>query len=326
MTLRIGLLGASKISPEAVIRPAGELDGVEITRVAARDPGRARAFAAEHGIEGVEADYAALVSSDAVDLVYNGLPPSAHAEWSRQALAHGKHVLCEKPFAMNTAEVESMLSAADASGRHLVEAFHHRYHPLWHRVVDLMGEQVIGDIRHVDAAFWTPIPYQPGELRYVPELGGGALMDLGCYPIHWSRTVVGTAPEVVAAEATWHRTGVDLSMQAELRFPGGETAKIFCSMDEHELDGSESSIVINGSKGRLTVVNPLVPHAGNRVTIETHDGTVSEEVPRGHSTYFYQLEWMLDVIAGKREALTGGRDGLDTMRVIDVAYALARAD
>ena len=323
MSIRIGLLGASKISRGAVIGPARELDGVEVTRVAARSPERAQAFADEHGIEAIETDYAALVESGAVDLVYNGLPPSGHAEWSMRALAAGKHVLCEKPFAMNAREVETMLEAAAASGAHLVEAFHHRYHPLWHRIVELLAEGSVGDIRDIEAHFWTPIPWREGELRYAPELGGGAMMDLGCYPVHWSRTVVGAEPEVVSASATWHETGVDLSMEAQLEFPGGETAKVFCSMDEHKLRNSESAIVVSGSAGRMTVVNPLAPHAGHSLTIETADGSRSEEVP-GQSTYYHQLEWMLDVIAGRREPLTGGRDGLETMRVIDAVYALAR--
>ena len=323
MSIRIGLLGASRISRGAVIGPARDLDGVDVTRVAARDQARAASFADEHGICGIESDYAALVESDAVDLVYNGLPPSEHAEWSKRALAAGKHVLCEKPFAMNAAEVESMLDAAEASGAHLVEAFHHRYHPLWHRIVELLAEGVVGDIRDVEAHFWTPIPYVEGELRYEPALGGGAMMDLGCYPVHWSRTVVGTEPRVVAASATWHDKGVDLSMEARLEFPGGETAKVFCSMDENELDSSESAIVVTGSQGCMTVVNPLAPHAGNSLTLDTVDGRRTEEVP-GRSTYYHQLEWMLDVIAGRKKALTGGRDGLETMRVIDAAYALAR--
>jgi predicted dehydrogenase len=324
VSVRIGLLGASKISRGAVIGPARELDGVEVTRVAARDPARARAFADEHGIGGIESDYAALVESDAVDLVYNGLPPNGHAEWSIRALVAGKHVLCEKPFAMNAAEVETMLEATEASDAFLVEAFHHRYHPLWHRIVELLAERVVGDIREVEAHFWTPIPWRAGELRYDPALGGGAMMDLGCYPVHWSRTVVGTEPKVASASATWHDSGVDLSMQARLEFPGGETAKVFCSMDEQALDGSESALVVSGSKGRMTVVNPLAPHGGHTLTIETAEGSHSEEVP-GQSTYYHQLEWMLDVIAGRKAPLTGGDDGFANMRVLDAAYALARS-
>ncbi len=261
-------------------------------------------------------------TGDAVDLVYNALPPNGHAEWSIRALAAGKHVLCEKPFAMSAVEVESMLETAAASGTHLVEAFHHRYHPLWHRILELLSENILGEIDEVEAHFWTPIPYRAGELRYEPSLGGGAMMDLGCYPVHWSRTVIGAEPRVAAASATWHERGVDLSMEAQLEFPGGQTAKVFCSMDEDKLDSSESAIVIRGSKGRMTVDNPLAPHAGNSLTIETSNGSHREEVP-GNSTYYHQLEWMLGVIAGSKQALTGGLDGLNNMRVLDAAYALA---
>ena len=150
------------------------------------------------------------------------------------------------------------------------------------------------------------------------------MMDLGCYPVHWSRAVVGTEPKVASASATWHDRGVDLSMQARLEFPGGETAKVFCSMDEQALYSSESALVVSGSKGRMTVVNPLAPHGGHTLTLETAEGSHSEEVP-GQSTYYHQLEWMLDIVAGRKAPLTGGGDGLANMRVLDAAYALARS-
>ena len=129
--VRIGLLGASRIARSAIIEPAARIAGVEVTRVAASSADKARRYAVEHGIPGIESDYAALVASDAVDLVYNALPPSGHCRWSIEALAHGKHVLCEKPFAMNAREAEHMLAAAEQANGTLIEAFHYRYHPLF---------------------------------------------------------------------------------------------------------------------------------------------------------------------------------------------------
>ena len=322
MSLRIGLLGASKISRGAVIGPARDLAGVSVTRVAARDADRARAFAEEHGIEGIEEDYARLVESDAVDLVYNGLPPSGHAEWTIRALAAGKHVLCEKPFAMNAGEVAAMLDAEAKSGAVLIEAFHHRYHPLWHRLVELLKTGAIGDICEVEARFDAPIPYEPGELRYERALGGGAMMDLGCYPLHWARTVCGTEPEVAAADADWHASGVDVAMRAELQFPRGVVARIGCAMDSDQVKDFKATLSVIGSAGRLDVVNPLAPHHGHELRLETGDEVSVEEVP-GQSTYHHQLEWTLDQIAGRKPPLTGGSDSLATMRAIDAIYRKA---
>ena len=203
-TIRIGLLGASKIARGAVIAPAADIDGVAVTRVAASDRKRAEAYAREHGIPGVEDDYESLVASDDVDLVYNALPPSGHCAWTLAALANGKHVLCEKPFAMNADEAAQMVEASENAPGVLIEAFHYRYHPAFRRLLDILAEGSIGCIQRLSAFFNVTIPHRPGELRHTLELGGGALMDLGCYPLHWVRTVVGEEPDVVSAEATPH--------------------------------------------------------------------------------------------------------------------------
>jgi predicted dehydrogenase len=124
--IRIGLLGASRVSRYAIIDPATGIEGIQVSSVAARDPDRAAMFAEENGIPYVEVDYESLVTSHNVDIVYNGLPPSSHARWSIAALEAGKHVLCEKPFAMNAGEAQAMVGAADRSGKFLIEAYHYR--------------------------------------------------------------------------------------------------------------------------------------------------------------------------------------------------------
>ena len=136
--LRIGLLGASRIAPAAVLQPAQDLPSFEVTRIAASSPAKAEAYAKEHNIPGIEPDYHGLVTSDEVDVVYNALPPVHHLEFSVLALKHNKHVLCEKPFAMNAREAAVMVEAANASDGVLMEAFHYRFHPLFHRVMEVM--------------------------------------------------------------------------------------------------------------------------------------------------------------------------------------------
>jgi len=172
--LRIGLLGASRIAPGAVIKPAAERDDVTITAVAARDPARAAEYAGTHGIAAIAEDYAALIARDDVDMVYNGLPPSGHLEWTLRALDAGKAVLCEKPFAMNADEARTMVDAAAKAGLPLIEAFHYRYHTVMRQAVDMVRSGALGTLHRGYAMFDAPIRKTPDELRWRRDLGGGA--------------------------------------------------------------------------------------------------------------------------------------------------------
>ena len=320
--IRIGLLGASRVSRYAVIEPAAGVEGVEVSAVAARDPARAAVFADENEIPRVEADYEALVSSDAVDVVYNGLPPSSHASWTIAALEAGKHVLCEKPFAMDAGEAQAMVDAAERTGNVLLEAYHYRFHPLFARVLEFVGAGRIGTVRELDAHFNVRIAYTPGEIRYDPSLGGGAMMDLGCYCVHWVRTVMAAEPRVLSASAIRHESGVDVEMDALLEFPGGVEARVRSSMSEDLPAGLDAGLVIRGDSGTVTVVNPIAPHAGNEIIIETDDGIAREQVD-GETTYVHQLRHLHDVLNGRAEPLTGGSDAIASMRVLDEIYRLA---
>ncbi|MEO0997388.1 MAG: Gfo/Idh/MocA family oxidoreductase [Pseudomonadota bacterium] len=322
--IRIGLLGASRISREAVIAPAARIGGVEISCVAARDPARAKAFADEHGIPRVERDYAALLRSDAVDLVYNGLPPSEHMQWSIAALRAAKAVLCEKPFALNAGQARLMVEAAAQNGGILIEAFHYRFHPLFGRVLDVLRSGEIGAIRSLGGRFNVAIPFRRGELRYDSCLGGGAMMDLGCYPVHWVRTVMGEEPVVVSATRELHPSGVDTATSAELEFSGGVCARISCSMDERLPNRLDAELVVSGDRGRLTVVNPLAPHVGHELIVDSAAGT-RRQVVNGHSTYYHQLEHVVGVVNGERRQITGGPDAIANMSVIDAVRDLSAA-
>lgn len=319
---RIGLLGASRIARAAVIAPAREIDGVEVSRVAASREDKAAAYADEHDIPGIEADYAALVTSDAVDVVYNALPPSGHMRWSIAALEAGKDVLCEKPFAMNAGEAEQMVAAARATGRTLIEAFHYRFHPLFDRVLELVHSGKIGQVKGLAGHFNVAIPYRPGELRHELEVGGGALMDLGCYPAHWVKTVMSSEPRVLSASAVQERAGVDVAMQAELEFAGGVRAGIRCSMAADLEPRFSAGLSVSGDAGRINVSNPLSPHSGHELRIET-DAGASSEVVDGRSTYFHQLEHLLQVLAAEARPITGGEDALANMQLIDAIYRAA---
>jgi predicted dehydrogenase len=317
--LRFGILGAAKIAPKALIEPAAGSERAVVVAIAARDPGRARAFAEEHGIAQVDPDYEALVRNPEVDAVYNALPASLHAEWTLKALEQGKHVLCEKPFAANAPEAEGMVAAAEESGLVLLEAFHYRYHPLTDRILEVVASGVLGDLERLEAAFCTPIPDQ-SDIRYDLSIGGGATMDLGCYPIHWSRLAAGTEPEVLRAEAREGPPGVDVTMTAELRFPGDLQGEVHCSMAADV--GFQAFLQVTGSKGKLRADNPLAPHFGHILRL-TIDGDEKTERVEGRTTYDHQLDGFLAAVLDGEEQPTGGRDGVANMRVIDAIYRAA---
>jgi predicted dehydrogenase len=321
--LRFGILGAARIAPLALIQPAKLLTDVCVTEVAASSVEKARAFAEEHNIAAISESYAALVESPQIDAIYNALPPSLHEEWSIAALKAGKHVLCEKPFAMNAAQASRMVAAAKLSQRVLVEAFHYRFHPFFRRVLEIITADVIGGIRHIEARFDVPIPYHSSEFRHNPMLGGGALMDLGCYPVHWVRTLMGSEPSVVQAECVRSKAGVDVVTRASLRFSDGATAELSTAMDETAVEQHCARVVIEGEKGRLILENPIAPHDGNKIIREV-DGASQSETVAGESTYYYQLQHFIAAVEGSEAPLTGGDDAINNMQLIDSIYAAAR--
>jgi predicted dehydrogenase len=316
--LRIGLLGASRIAPGAVIAPAARREDVEITCVAARDPHRAAEFAKAHGIPHVAADYGDLIARDDVDLVYNGLPPSAHLEWTIAALDAGKAVLCEKPFAMNAAQARMMTEAAVRAGRPLIEAFHYRFHNVIRRAEALVRSGALGTLHRAYAVFEVPIARTPDELRWRPELGGGGLMDLGCYPIHALRTLIGEEPQVREARGEFV-DGVDVKMTAGLAFPSGARAEIACAMAP---EAPAARLTLGGSRGRLEIINFLAPQMGCRFTT-TMDGQTVEHPTDGPTTYEAQMAHVVDVVKHGVAPLTGGADAIANMAVIDAVYAAA---
>lgn len=320
--IRIGILGAARIAPRGIVTPANALLGAEVVAIASRDLARAQDFAAQHSIPMALGSYAELIARDDIDLVYVPLPPSAHLEWCTAALESGKHVLVEKPFANNAQDAAQMVAAARAAGRHLIEGFHYRFHPLFERTLTALRKGEIGRIRHIEAVFNASLPDTPGEMRYIEALGGGALMDLGCYCLHWIRNVAGDEPSVVSASARCATAGVDLEIEARLAFTSGPTATLQCSMQPD--DGILSRrLRVHGDAGVLELDNPVSPHAGSTLSIESATATMPQIVSGGDTTFHYQLKHVIEVIKGRVQPLTGGDDALGNMRAIDSIYRAA---
>ncbi len=319
MTMRIGILGAARVAVYAMIAAAKDIEGVCVQAVAARDPDRAKAYASTHGIPQTYPDYQSLIDAPDVDAVYVTLPPNLHAIWSVAALEAGKPVLCEKPFALSSADVEAMLAAEIKSGTLLMEAQHSHYHPLSARMREIVRSRVLGQLTQVEAAFDAPVGKGEGEIRYLPDVGGGALWDLGVYPLHWVRSSLGEALQVTSGRQRLHSGGADIETHAELISSSGIAISLSCNMDAPV----RAMARFIGEDGILTVQNPLAPHHGHSFTIATNKDERQEEFPL-KSSYAYQLEAFRDAVNGGPAVPTRGEDSLAALRLIEQIRDFAR--
>jgi D-xylose 1-dehydrogenase (NADP+, D-xylono-1,5-lactone-forming) len=248
-----GILGPGRIAPRIaralVDHPRGRLHAV-----ASRDLERARAFADRHGAAIGYGSYEALLGDPDVDVVYIALPNGLHAEWAVRALDAGKHVLCEKPLALNVAEVDAIAEAATRNDRIAVEGFMYLHHPQTLRALEIARSGVLGDLQVVSAAFSFLLGYA-NDPRIDPAMGGGSLWDVGCYPVSIARRVAGEEPDAIAAFARFDERGVDRTFVGQLRFPSGLLAHFesgFAAADRERVE-------IVGSEATLVVDHPFLP-------------------------------------------------------------------
>jgi len=317
--VRIGILGAANIAPQALINPAKENAEVVVTAVAARDSSRAQAFATKHDIAKVHESYEALIADPDLDAVYNPLPNGLHGRWTRAALAAGKHVLCEKPFTANAAEAREIAELAAQSDRVVMEAFHYRYHPLALRVEEIIASGELGKLERVETAMCFPL-HKFSDIRYNYSLAGGATMDAGCYAVHMARTFGGGTPEVVSAQAKLRDPQVDRAMTAELRFADGHTGRVRCSMWSSDLLRISAKVV--GEHGELSVLNPVLPQMFHRLSVRSADGKRTERFSR-RPTYAYQLDAFVAAVLRGEPVKTTPADAIENMTVIDAIYRAA---
>jgi predicted dehydrogenase len=316
--VRFGILGAARIAPAALVRPARAVADAEVVVVAARDRSRAEAFATKHGVPEVAASYDELVAHPGIDAVYNPLPNGLHGRWTMAALAAGKHVLCEKPFTADADEARAV-AAAVPPGAVVMEAFHYRYHPLFMRARQLVEDGAVGAVQRVETWMCFPLPLF-GDIRYQLDLAGGATMDAGCYAIHMARHLAGAEPTVEAARAKLRSPGVDRAMQVDLDFGGGATGRATCSMWSSKL--LHVGFRVTGDEGVLRVLNPAGPNIYHRLSLRGRSGRRVEHLSR-RPTYEFQLEAFCRAVGGGPPPLTGTADAIANMEVIDAAYRQA---
>ena len=319
-SLRIGVLGAAKIAPSALIKPSRKVDEVEVTAIAARDRSKAERFAGKHGIPAVLDSYRALIDEPTIDAIYNPLPNGLHGRWTIAALEAGKHVLCEKPFTANAGEADAVAAVAEQSGRVVMEAFHYRYHPLIDRILEILRAGELGTVRHVETWMIAPV-LSRRDIRWQFDLAGGSTMDMGCYTIHLLRTLAGDEPEVVKASARERSPGVDKWLQAEMRFADGTTGKVTASMLSPRVLSLGARV--EGDNGELRVLNPYAPHFFARLTVRSNGKKRTEPRPSREPTYLFQLRAFADAVLRGKTIPTGPADSIANMRVIDAAYRAA---
>ncbi|UUO04253.1 Gfo/Idh/MocA family oxidoreductase [Mycolicibacterium novocastrense] len=317
--VRIGILGAARITPLALIVPARANDEVEVAAVAARDVSRADAFATRHGIERVHGSYDSLIADPDIDAVYIPLPNGLHGKWTKAAVASGKHVLCEKPFTSNAAEAREIAEMASDSDCVVMEALHYRYHPMALRIEQIVASGELGKLQRVEAAFCLPLP-KFSDIRYDYALAGGATMDVGSYAVDMLRTFGGSSPEVVSAQAKLRGPQVDRAMTAEFRFADGHTGRILCSMWSRDLVRLSAKVAGDRGEVRLRVLNPLAPFS--RITVRTAEGKRVERFPRRPS-YAYQLDAFAAAVLRGEPVKTTAEAAVENMAVIDEIYRAA---
>ena len=328
--LRIGTLGSSRISRPALIEPSGSVPEVTVAAVAARDLPRAEAFALQHAIPKAYGSYQEMLDDPDIDAIYNPLPNALHGLWTLRAIAAGKHVLCEKPFASNADEAARVAKAAAGSGLVVMEAMHYRYHPLTRRLGEVVTE--LGGARHIQA--WTSFAIaDPGDIRYDFGLGGGALMDGGCYAIDCLRllgasdgqsepAVTGALADPVALDAGG--AVADRSLAARLAFPGGATGWFESTFTR---DGEfRADLHVICRDGLVHLDNFIFPVLGRLTATQRCQGggaVVADEEGDGETTYVHQLRAFAAAIASGDPVPTSAASAAVTMRLIDDAYRAA---
>ncbi len=306
--VRFGIVGCGRIALNAVAPAIRAVPDAVLAAAASRDRRRAEALLPQRAY----GDYAALLADPEVEVVYVAAHNGQHRDLSLAALAAGKHVMCEKPLGRDPGEVGEMGRAAAGAGLELVEAFMYRYHPQIQIVKDRIAAGEIGEVRRVDTVFTFQMERED-DVRLVPDWGGGALLDVGCYCIDFTRQLLGAAPEGVAVErARFHPRGADLHLSGRLEYAGGVEAAFTCGFDAPFAQRA----VARGTLGAIVLEQPWVSWQERpRLTVETAAGR--RALDAGFANPFaLEIEHMARLVRGREPARHPLADTLATARIM----------
>jgi predicted dehydrogenase len=324
-----GILSTASIAREKVIPGIQRADRCRVVAIASRDPGRAIEVAREASIPTAHGSYEALLADPNVDAVYIPLPNHLHAEWAIAAARAGKHVLCEKPLALTSADAQRMIEVAEAEGVHLMEAFMYRLHPSWVAVRELVASGRIGRLVAVQSWF-SYFNDDPTNIRNIREAGGGALYDIGCYCVNLSRLLFDAEPTSV--ESSIHRdpsSGVDVVSSGLLEFEGGGVSTFTCSTRAED----DQRVHVHGTEGRISIGIPFnIPPdrpthiyltKGGEPPVDPHTETITFETA---DPYAVEAERFAAAILDGGPTPVPPQDAVANLRVIERLFRSGAGD
>jgi predicted dehydrogenase len=321
MKVRWGVLGTAKIGTMKVIPAMQRGAYTEVTAIASRDVERARAVARQLGIPKAYGSYEELLADPEVDAVYNPMPNHLHVPWAIKAIEAGKHVLCEKPIGLSSAEGERLLEAARRHPKlKVMEAFMYRHHPQWRRAKQIVDEGGVGELKTIQS-FFSYFNNDPANIRNNPEIGGGGLMDIGCYNISLSRFIFGEEPRRVFGVAEFDpQFKTDRIASGVLDFGRG-TSTFTCSTQLTPYQ----RVNIFGTMGRVEIEIPFnaPPDQPCRLWHQTADG-VEEVTFEVCDQYTIQGDLMSQAILNDTPVPTPLADAVANMKVIEAVFESAR--
>jgi D-xylose 1-dehydrogenase (NADP+, D-xylono-1,5-lactone-forming) len=321
--LRWGVLGTARIA-DAIVKGISMSNNSMLVAVASRDGEKAASWAQARDVPHYFGSYDEMLASDLVEAVYIPLPNALHKEWSVRAADARKHVLCEKPVARDAAEVEELIAVSQKNGVRIMEAFMYRFHPQTSRTQQLIRDGAIGETRIIRASFDFYLR-RPHDVRWSPELAGGALMDVGCYCVNVCNFVVGISPVAVTASAVWTPGGVDMSLAGTLEYPNGVLGVIDCSFQVGR--NMQQHLEVSGTDGLIRV--PRAFSKGEEDALIFVDKSDNESEPErisvaGANHYHLMVENFADAVLNGSEPGYTLSESLMNMRVLDALSEAAR--
>ena len=287
--LRWGLLSTANIN-HALIKPLRASPRNRLTAVASRTQASAEAYAKKWKIARAFGSYQAMLADPDIDVVYNPLPNHLHAEWTINAIEAGKHVLCEKPMGLMPAEVDAMAAAAKKHGKVVAEAFMYRHHSQTLKVKELVESGAIGKLQLVRGSFTFKLETDV-NIRLAPEMGGGSIWDVGCYPISYARFIIGAEPLEVFGQQVTGSTDIDDSFFGQMRFPG----EVYAQFDSGFRTPFRTHLEVVGSEGTITIPRPFKPGLNEKIKLERSGKTETVKIPK-QELYIGEVEDLADAI------------------------------
>jgi predicted dehydrogenase len=315
---RWGILGVAKINGR-LIPAIQKAENAELRAIASRTLSKAEVAAQAAGIPLAYASYQALLEDPLIDIVYIPLPNHLHAPWTMQAADHGKHILCEKPLTKDTAEAIKVVQHCQAKGVHLMDGFFWPHHPRTAMLREKLDQGAIGEVRRITAAFTFQLPLDPENVRLHPEMGGGSVMDVGCYPIAFANWVFQADPVRVYATAIYHQE-VDVSMDAVLEYPGGRTALFDCGFTMPY----RTHVEVVGTQGRITIPRMWIPELSASFHIIHDDDRVETCTANPADQTVLMVQNLSAAVLENKPPPRSPAEAISTMRVLDALQQSAR--